>query len=382
MPCFKNFARDKEGAVAIIFGLSVVPAIFLIGAAWDYGNAVSSRATLQRAVDAAALDASGASDNAEAVARAALAANLRHSKIRLTSSNVVKNADGSVSIFVNASVNNAFMGMINKPTTELSGNAAAYAPPPPTPSEVTFNATGASGAYWKQVDLFVRPDGAANDVVMASYIYQPTNYNNYTGTVSAKFLDGNQMIPKAVDTKVVVGENYSNIYLKMTVIDDGCAPGYAVTPDSTSANYKCAPVGSYTYQTSKGTKTVTLKKNGAASYYTTNPNDPQSATKAANLFISSTVNSVGNHLEIGKYPTVFDLLPCARDADKTIFHHWEDTPYAGSSSESRQGTWAQQDFHFQVTTSKCKGNQNYALESTQSWNASANATSKKGRLMR
>ncbi len=399
----RRFAADRNGTVAAIFGLSIVPAVLLMGAAWDYGNVIRGRAVLQRAVDAAALDASGAPDNAEAVGLATLNANLRDKKVRLTSTpSIVKNADGSISVFANAAVDTAFMGIVKKSAVEFSSRAGALTPPtfPPTPSEITFNATGASGAYWKQIDLVVRPDGAANDVVMASYVYQPTSYNNYTGTVAAAFLNGNQMIPDDVDTKVVVGENYSNIYLTMKVIDDGCAPNYARAPDSTNANYKCAPVGSYTYSTrdctryySNGScrtwgayydKTVNLTKSGKTAYYTTNPNDNASADKAANLFISSAANSVGNHLEIGKKPSVFDLLPCELDADKTIYHHWEDTPYAGTSSENRQGTWAQQDFHFQVTTAKCKGNSNYTMSSTQSWNANPNgdpnAKAAKGRL--
>jgi Flp pilus assembly protein TadG len=51
----QQFGNDKSGAVAILFGLSLVPIILLTGAAIDYGRSSAARTELQTAIDSAAL---------------------------------------------------------------------------------------------------------------------------------------------------------------------------------------------------------------------------------------------------------------------------------------------------------------------------------------
>jgi Flp pilus assembly protein TadG len=51
----RSFAQDRGGNVAIIFGLSFVPVIMMIGAGIDYGRIAAARGSLQQAADAAAL---------------------------------------------------------------------------------------------------------------------------------------------------------------------------------------------------------------------------------------------------------------------------------------------------------------------------------------
>ncbi len=50
-----NFRRDEKGTVAIIFGLTGVVVMALVGGAVDYGRAVTARDQIQNAVDAAIL---------------------------------------------------------------------------------------------------------------------------------------------------------------------------------------------------------------------------------------------------------------------------------------------------------------------------------------
>lgn len=52
---FKAFRKDERGATAVMFGLSIIPLLGLIGAALDYGRATAARTQMQKAVDAAAL---------------------------------------------------------------------------------------------------------------------------------------------------------------------------------------------------------------------------------------------------------------------------------------------------------------------------------------
>jgi Flp pilus assembly protein TadG len=51
----RDFRRAKGGNVAIIFGLSAIPVVGLMGAAADYSRANSAKAAMQAAVDATAL---------------------------------------------------------------------------------------------------------------------------------------------------------------------------------------------------------------------------------------------------------------------------------------------------------------------------------------
>lgn len=58
----RSFGRNERGAVAIIFGMTLVPVVVLAGAGVDFGRSVQARTQLQRAVDFAALGAAQMSD--------------------------------------------------------------------------------------------------------------------------------------------------------------------------------------------------------------------------------------------------------------------------------------------------------------------------------
>ena len=53
----RRFSRDREGNVAIIFALSLVPCVFLVGIGLDFSSATQKRVILNAAADAAALAA-------------------------------------------------------------------------------------------------------------------------------------------------------------------------------------------------------------------------------------------------------------------------------------------------------------------------------------
>jgi len=55
MQFLKRFRKDERGATALIFGLTLVPLMGFAGAAVDYSRASSSRAAMQKAADAAAM---------------------------------------------------------------------------------------------------------------------------------------------------------------------------------------------------------------------------------------------------------------------------------------------------------------------------------------
>ena len=53
----ERFGRERDGNVALLFGLALVPLTFLIGMALDFSNAMQKKAVLDAAADAAALAA-------------------------------------------------------------------------------------------------------------------------------------------------------------------------------------------------------------------------------------------------------------------------------------------------------------------------------------
>ena len=53
--CLKAFASDKRGAVAVIFGIAVIPVVSMVGASMDYSRAANVRTQLQDALDASIL---------------------------------------------------------------------------------------------------------------------------------------------------------------------------------------------------------------------------------------------------------------------------------------------------------------------------------------
>src|SRR5690606_11851523 len=67
-----RFLSDRQGAVAILFGIALIPLVVAVGAAIDYSRAVNVRTKIQGAIDAAAL-AAASSLNATDAERIALA---------------------------------------------------------------------------------------------------------------------------------------------------------------------------------------------------------------------------------------------------------------------------------------------------------------------
>lgn len=79
-PAIQRFTGDLRGSVGVYFSLSLLPILFMIGAAVDYGRALSAKAAMQTAADAAVIavvQASGSTQSQrQSVAQNNVAANL------------------------------------------------------------------------------------------------------------------------------------------------------------------------------------------------------------------------------------------------------------------------------------------------------------------
>lgn len=133
----RSFLRGRDGNVAIIFALSLVPGIFLVGMALDFSSAIQRRTQLNAAADAAALAAvTPAMLNQSVSAAQTAATNMFQAEaslatgvtnvtptINITSSGFTRTINVS---YTAGSINN-FPSVLGMPTWPLTGASAATA---------------------------------------------------------------------------------------------------------------------------------------------------------------------------------------------------------------------------------------------------------------
>ncbi len=120
----RTFSKDERGNVAIIFGLTVLPAVLMIGGGIDFSNAFREKQRMQAAADAAVLAATGmpygTSNGArQTLANSVFAANT--TGMGLTPNTLA--SGNSVTISVSKAVPTAFLGLVHVPTITVSSNS-------------------------------------------------------------------------------------------------------------------------------------------------------------------------------------------------------------------------------------------------------------------
>jgi len=120
----RRFSRDRRGNVAIIFALSMVPCVFLVGMALDFTSAAQKRVQLNAAADAAALAAVTPSMMTQSTTNAKTAATNAFNAVASSMSNVtsvtptisVTSSNGgltrTVSVTYTANSTNAFPNVL------------------------------------------------------------------------------------------------------------------------------------------------------------------------------------------------------------------------------------------------------------------------------
>ena len=385
---------SESGNVAIIFALALVPIMAMIGMAVDYSAASTGRFNLQNAVDGAVLAAAKEPDTSKrnAIGQAFMLSSLRTSSVTST---FVTNADGTVTGTASWAFPTNFGGFVGRSSVALNASVTVDGIALPV-AELNFTALSAQGWYWKKIDLIVLNAGATTETTLASYVYQPTSQTTSSGTLTATYNDGTgAMVAGALNKTITLQKDYQNLYLKMTVYDDGCAPGYSPAHTSSPSAFKCAVAGS-SYLSTKGVITYEKTKISVPVVYTTNPKDPASATSAHNLYVQDitgqvkangktaktiTVNVGGVAKSVtmvmipnGKTPSVFDILPCPSPTAGFV-EQWEDTGWNGVGDPP--SSWAVQDFTFSVKSNKCLENVNYDGSGAVTANGVASVTNKK-----
>ena len=138
----KNFARNKRGNVAIMFGFMAVPIIFVTGMTIDYSVAARVHTKLNAAADAAALAAVTPTMMAQTDTQAVLAAKSMFSSLMTGMSSLQYDPAGVTVTPTHPSGNNSirnvqvsyveqsrniFAGVLGKPTIWVEGSATASA---------------------------------------------------------------------------------------------------------------------------------------------------------------------------------------------------------------------------------------------------------------
>ncbi|AWN52951.1 pilus assembly protein TadG-related protein [Methylobacterium sp. 17Sr1-1] len=144
-----SLMRDRDGGIGIIFGLSLIPIVGLVGLGVDYGMAITNRARLDRAADASALAAvvtakayvaanssqSGVLDKAKAagVAQAVNTFKVNTGSVPLSSVTLstpavdISGQTITATVTYSAIVQNSFAKLFRVPTTTIANTSKASA---------------------------------------------------------------------------------------------------------------------------------------------------------------------------------------------------------------------------------------------------------------
>jgi len=201
---FQRLSRDSDGAVAVLFGLLMIPLIVAVGVGVDYGRATEIRVTLQSTVDAAALAGASAytSPSAQSAAQT-LAQNYLNngaasmpSGVTVASTTVTPGTTGSgnnvaytMSVSASLSVPSMFLSVVRGPIT-VSATATAKNPV----VTASFNMGGfvsyacdINKIYWYIVPASGGvPDASAMNLLWNNNTQSPTQTATFNVAASAK----------------------------------------------------------------------------------------------------------------------------------------------------------------------------------------------------
>ncbi|MGO8833096.1 MAG: TadE/TadG family type IV pilus assembly protein [Roseiarcus sp.] len=141
---FRNFLRDRRANVAMMFGLMVVPLIFIVGMGIDYGTAARLKSKMNAAADAAVLAAVTPAMMSQSDAASTTAATnmfnalvtglprlIYNSSTGLTVTVQDVGLQRTVTVAYNAQSQNLFGGVLNMNTIAFGGTSTGAAATPP-----------------------------------------------------------------------------------------------------------------------------------------------------------------------------------------------------------------------------------------------------------
>ena len=123
-----RFGPDRQGSVAVIFGLALVPLMLTIGAAVDYARLSSAQSGLQAALDSAVLTGAGVGGSSQtSVAQNALLGALGADASRLTTQSFTPGANNTLAGTASMTVPLAVLQVVRLASATVSAKATAIA---------------------------------------------------------------------------------------------------------------------------------------------------------------------------------------------------------------------------------------------------------------
>jgi Flp pilus assembly protein TadG len=126
----KKFISNQRGSTSMLFALSLIPLIGMVGASVDYARAINSKAALQVTLDAAALSlAASASEDTigELQTRATnfVTSGFKPRGTHTVAPIVVVRSGGQIQVSTSATLPTSFMQVLGQTTMTVSGTATA-----------------------------------------------------------------------------------------------------------------------------------------------------------------------------------------------------------------------------------------------------------------
>lgn len=128
-----SFRRDRSGNIGIVFGISLIPAVYGVGAAMDYSRFTAAKADAQVAADSVALaltktlTSTSTGDGLKTKAQNMLNAYSPHQPLTLVGSPTLANSNSDLCITVSTTVNALISGMINSASQTINAKSCATA---------------------------------------------------------------------------------------------------------------------------------------------------------------------------------------------------------------------------------------------------------------
>jgi Flp pilus assembly protein TadG len=156
----RRFARDERGNVAMMFGLTLVPLLFMVGSAVDYARGSAEREHLVQALDATGLalahDAKTLSDAAfTARANQIFSAMYRSKEVSGVPTVVASRNNGRITVRTAADVPTTFMRLAGVNTMTVNANAAVNYGTKKLEIALVLDNTGSMGQMGKMAALKV-----------------------------------------------------------------------------------------------------------------------------------------------------------------------------------------------------------------------------------
>ncbi len=368
--CFpgKGFLRARDGSLAPVFAMALLPMVAVVGFSMDYTSAVSTRASMQNALDAAVLAVTTLPPTATDTDRLqklrdSFVANGGQGTVNLDSFQVDTFGTARANVSASYAMPTNFMQIARVPTVSIGVTAAVRK----TPSlvQATFKVDKVSGYWNKTVTLYGTKFGATSPqkLMTASYVFSSYGFTYTVGSGNkAKSYTTNEAKGYGTTTISLVNGSTSTVVQTQTCTTAGSTTNFVNPPTDAvvTSQYDSNSKQTVYFKTTCATTTVPANGTGAAvdvsqmnSLYL-----QMDVTTGNTATFKSNDPTTSNHLYLGLSPTpltevasgqtvdIFTVVPCSQ----TSYQAWED------GGNSLPAAYTNADFFYNVT-GKCDFNQ-------------------------